>query len=436
MSTGNYDYDNFVRVDCALPPDAFWVNAVHETAHFTLVKQSAYGLLCFFLRQDTRDARSPLANTLRRLEQAFECVNEGYARTKELLLCTAFPAARRRQRERMLDAQAEKPYYARYHMERLDPLLRRFDETSRSPVFPDALFLLAANADVTPLLEADLTDTRRIESLILAQQARLCPDHRLRLLLEAYERLARRLPGERITVEALSAESGLVFMERTPQATQNYFRRLYAALSFRPALKELLARNMERLRAYRAPYFSQDMVADSFALSLRDCVIPAQLTDRFGAAQTQAPAFRPEKNVVAVFLEPEPGAPPARLREQGLRPGPRSAFLRFLDTKAGINYSDVFAQDLDAFRACLRCIPARFACILTIMRSITRRAAFAPIPCFSVWMSRGTPSRRSFRRKGRPSVDFSFRNIRTAFSFSLAMMRAGTRYFPCWPIGS
>ena len=40
MSTGNYDHDNFVRVDCAVGPEEFLVNAVHEVAHFTLVKQS------------------------------------------------------------------------------------------------------------------------------------------------------------------------------------------------------------------------------------------------------------------------------------------------------------------------------------------------------------------------------------------------------------
>ena len=80
MSTGNYDHDNFVRVDCAASSEQFRINAIHETAHFSLIKQSFFGLLCFFLRQDTRDARSPLEPALRTLEQAFECTNECYAR--------------------------------------------------------------------------------------------------------------------------------------------------------------------------------------------------------------------------------------------------------------------------------------------------------------------------------------------------------------------
>lgn len=91
MSTGNYDHDNFVRVDCAASSEQFRINAIHETAHFSLIKQSFFGLLCFFLRQDTRDARSPLEPAQRTLEQAFECTNECYARAKELFLCTHFP---------------------------------------------------------------------------------------------------------------------------------------------------------------------------------------------------------------------------------------------------------------------------------------------------------------------------------------------------------
>lgn len=94
MSTGNYDHDNFVRVDCAASSEQFRINAIHETAHFSLIKQSFFGLLCFFLRQDTRDARSPLEPALRTLEQAFECTNECYARAKELFLCTPISLSR------------------------------------------------------------------------------------------------------------------------------------------------------------------------------------------------------------------------------------------------------------------------------------------------------------------------------------------------------
>jgi len=123
MSTGNYDHDNFVRVDCAASSEQFRINAIHETAHFSLIKQSFFGLLCFFLRQDTRDARSPLEPAQRTLEQAFECTNECYARAKELFLCTPFPSADLRQREAILAAQRAQPYFGRYHMERLTPIL-------------------------------------------------------------------------------------------------------------------------------------------------------------------------------------------------------------------------------------------------------------------------------------------------------------------------
>ena len=148
MSTGNYAYDNFVRIDCGLPAPAFTASAVHEVAHFTLAKRSSYGLLCFFLGQDILDSRSALGQTLLRLEQACECVNECYARTMELLVCQNLAAAPQQEREDILRSQRTQPYYSRYHMERLEPLLLHCTRTSQAPAFPHFLFLMAANADV------------------------------------------------------------------------------------------------------------------------------------------------------------------------------------------------------------------------------------------------------------------------------------------------
>lgn len=123
MSTGKYTYDNFVRVDCSLPATEFAINAIHEVAHFTLTKNTSYGLLCFFLGQDILDARSRMGQTMNRLERAFECVNECYARTMELFLSKEFFAASLQRRKELLDLQRQQPYYFRYHMEQIEPLL-------------------------------------------------------------------------------------------------------------------------------------------------------------------------------------------------------------------------------------------------------------------------------------------------------------------------
>lgn len=357
MSTGNYDYDNFVRVDCALPVSEFWLNVVHETAHFTLMKQSAYGLFCFFLRQDTRDAQSPLVQCLRRLEQAFECVHECYARTKELLLCTEFPTASQQERQRILRARHSQPYYSRYHMERLEPLLLQYEKVSHSPVFPDFLFLLAAQVDMTPFLETDLTNDSNVQALILANREQLCPDYRLQLLLQSYLCLARRLPPEKITVERLAKESGLVFMPDSAEAMQRFFLKMKQVFSFRPGLEELLKKNMERLRVEGYPFWTAESVTQSFSLSLSDCVIPATLHDRFRFLQIEQPVFRRERNVLAIFMEPEMLQPPACLLKNSLSIGARSAFLRFTNTKTGTHFSDAFAEDLAEFRALLDLYP-------------------------------------------------------------------------------
>lgn len=357
MSTGNYDFDNFVRVDCALPPDEFWINAVHETAHFTLTKCSFYGLLCFFLRQDARDARSPFAHSLLRLEQAFECVNECYARTKELLLCTKFSIGSQTERARILEGQRGQPYYARYHMERMEPLLLQYETVSRSPVFPDFLFLMAANADISPLLETDLTDPKRVLSRILAQSKELYPDDRLQQLIETFLRLVQRLPAEKITVRRLAQESGLTIVKQSAKGMFQFFSQLEHALSFRPEMKELLAQNRKRMEREEYPLLTEENLAYSYQQSLTDCVIPALLHDRFRREATKSPVFRPEKTVLTIYMEPERLLPPRLVQKHSLPLGDRSAFLQFKDTKSGISYSGAFAKDVTEFRRLLDLYP-------------------------------------------------------------------------------
>lgn len=348
MSSGNYDHDNFVRVDCAVSPEQFRINAVHETAHFTLVKQSFFGLLCFFLRQDTRDARSPLEPALRTLEQAFECTNECYARTKELLLCTPFPTVESKEREALFAAQRTQPYFCRYHMERLEPILLQYDTAVRCPLFPDCLFLMAAEVDITPLLDCGFSDLRRLQSLILSQPGDLYPDHRLTLLLQAFSSLLRRCPPEHITERLLAREAGIHCASLSLRTETRFLRRLAAAFPDRLTLQSLLAANLRRLCDTPYLYLSPtaENLAVTFRLSLSDCVIPASLEPRFPIQPNSAPVFRPERNVLCILLQPEALLPPERLSRQVICPGPRSALLQFTDTHAGLTFSSAYIADL------------------------------------------------------------------------------------------
>ena len=316
MSTGNYDHDNFVRVDCAASSEQFRINAIHETAHFSLIKQSFFGLLCFFLRQDTRDARSPLEPALRTLEQAFECTNECYARAKELFLCTPFPSADLRQREAILAAQRAQPYFGRYHMERLTPIL------------------------------------------------------------------LQRYPPERITERLLAREAGISCDPLSTRPAARFFRRLAAAVPARPTLQSLLAANLQRLRDNPYPAPTAESLKTAFRLSLSDCVVPAALEPRFSYRQTSAPVFRPERNILCIFLEPEVLLPPDQLMNQSICPGPRSALLRFTDTRAGLIFCDAYIADLMEARLLLDLYPGGVYLYLDDYAQYHRLGPFRSSPVF------------------------------------------------------
>ncbi|MDE7003182.1 MAG: hypothetical protein K2P08_02005, partial [Oscillospiraceae bacterium] len=111
MTTGNYVYDNFVRIDCGLSPQELWTSIVHETAHFTLAKQSSYGLFCFFLQQDMKAGNEECEPVLRLLDQAVERTSECYARTMELLLDASFTALSPGERARVVEERRAQPYW-------------------------------------------------------------------------------------------------------------------------------------------------------------------------------------------------------------------------------------------------------------------------------------------------------------------------------------
>lgn len=419
MSTGNYDYDNFVRVDCALSPMDFKINAIHEVAHFTLIKQTTYGLLCFFLRQDTRGTRSPLEATLRTLEQGFECVNECYARTKELLLCTQYGSVSPHMQAAILARQKRQSYYFRYHMERLEPLLLQYQALSQSPVFPDSLFLLAAAVDLSPLLRLNLTDARAIQSAILQHPEQLYPDHRLTRLVQAYLQLLQQLPPECITEAKLIQTSGISVVPLSSDTMLSLCTDFQRVFSFRPTLKALLTKNIHRLLQEGYPPLTPEQLAQSFRLSLLDGVIPAALHDRFRRQATTLPAFRIEKNVLTLFLDTEPILSPVPPEKNALQPGLISAFLRFTDTRSGVQYEDVFAPDLARFRPLLDLYPGTIYLYLDDYRQYHANGGFCASPVFfrsdvpwdvldSELCAQGTAIQRFFLQRYSDSVFFFF----------------------------
>ncbi len=211
MKEGNYSFEDLVRIDCNLPPKDFFISAVHEVAHFTLTKQTTFGLLCFFLSQDTDLGGTRLSQTLHLLERASEGVQETYARTIEFLLGYDFPSLSPEQRREILKDQEKQPYYLRFRMDLLEPLLLHCEAEMHSPVFPHDLFFMAANIDIIPLLQAGLTDSRRILMILQQNPKRFHPDYRFRLVIQTYLNLRKQLPASLIHPQLLAAECGLEY---------------------------------------------------------------------------------------------------------------------------------------------------------------------------------------------------------------------------------
>ena len=252
----------------------------------------------------------------RTLEQAFECTNECYARAKELFLCTPFPSADLRQREAILAAQRAQPYFGRYHMERLTPIL------------------------------------------------------------------LQRYPPERITERLLAREAGISCAPLSTRPAARFFRRLAAAVPARPTLQSLLAANLQRLRDNPYPAPTAESLKTAFRLSLSDCVVPAALEPRFSYRQTSAPVFRPERNILCIFLEPEVLLPPDQLMNQSICPGPRSALLRFTDTRAGLIFCDAYIADLMEARLLLDLYPGGVYLYLDDYAQYHRLGPFRSSPVF------------------------------------------------------
>ncbi len=143
-----------------------------------------------------------------------------------------------------------------------------------------------------------------------------------------------------------------------------------------------MAVNLQRLQDNPYPPVTAENLAAAFRLSLSDCVIPAALEPRFSRAATEPPVFRPERNVLGIFLQPETLLPPDQLARQALCPGPRAAPLRFADTRAGCLFDDAYVADLAEARPLLHFYPGVVYLYLDDYSQYCRLGPFRAAPVF------------------------------------------------------
>ena len=346
MSAGNYAHDNFVRVDCSLPLADIHRNAIHEVAHFTLAKNSSYGLLCFILSKDSNNPKCALAQTLRILEQGIERTHECYARLKEYLLGTSFLSMDSTGRKQFIEKERKNPNYYRYHVDVFDELLLEYEDSLVSPIFPDLLFILASSIDLSPLFSCDFTNWKAIGACILEKQNQLCPDYRLKVLLQTYKRLLKYIPATNITPEVLILESNLPFYILDNRKTQRLLTQMQYALASSSIIADLLSLNLENLKSNAEMIVTQESINTSFALSLANCVIPATLEDRFTLTQSKSPLFRPEKSVLHLFLNTPESVPLDFFLDGSVVPSENSALLFFYNPTRGLKYTAAFSEHI------------------------------------------------------------------------------------------
>lgn len=97
--------------------------------------------------------------------------------------------------------------------------------------------------------------------------------------------------------------------------------RLAAAFPDRPMLQFLMLANLQRLSDTPCPRSTAENLAGTFRLSLPDCIIPFTLESRFSLQQSAPPVFRPGRNVLGRFLQPEVPLSPELLDRQAICPG-------------------------------------------------------------------------------------------------------------------
>lgn len=103
---------------------------------------------------------------------------------------------------------------------------------------------------------------------------------------------------------------------------------------------------------------------------------------RFPTQPNSAPVFRPERNVLCIFLQAEVLLPPELLPGQAICPGPRSALLQFTDTHAGLTFSSAYIADLTEARLLLDIYPGVVYLYLDDYLQYHRLGPFRSSPVF------------------------------------------------------
>lgn len=122
---------------------------------------------------------------------------------------------------------------------------------------------------------------------------------------------------------------------------------------FRTEVREILKENVRWITAYGYSEPTAETIADAFSFSLADCFVPSALNSRFAIVQSKALIFQQGKNILTIYLDLQTLTSPALLQKQKLPLQSTSAYLRFTDTQNGVNFSDVFVEDLRSLRKVL-----------------------------------------------------------------------------------
>lgn len=286
---GQYDLSH-VFIDCNFSYSDFTVFA-HELAHYSLTKNTLFGILHFLIKQIEEPVFDENLNkVIGIMTDASERTQEVYAMYYELLHVSS-------QYSRFFNSYylnfKQHPYYTIYQFSDLEWTIGNCGLNSNAQLI-DRICTIAMNVDITKCMAKDtILSQENLFSAISKNKSSYMPDYRLKKMISLIQNIGATSVNKMTDCEIATA-SGIKYCDFSTKTVLSMLKNLQTKLDEMEITSSLVQRNIDNIVDNQIQLGYYQTKDGNFTDSLKQSILPECLNHRF--RQIKLEAFPPNEN--------------------------------------------------------------------------------------------------------------------------------------------
>lgn len=326
MIQGTYNFEDNIKIDCNNAYAHFNVYA-HELAHWTLNKNTFFGILIFLVKNICEERRmQKLLGVVKVLCDSAERTNECFAICNELLF---IESQRPFLYNDYYDELRKGVYYSKYQFEEIEFLVQSSSDIIEKNNLISRVFTLAMNIDISKHINEEYwSSNERLMEFFLSKDGMYYPDMRLKKILRALKELARDEDYYSITDQQIIEYSKIDVDEWTTDNITAFLERLKVQFENNNISTSLLEKNIDNIQENKIELGYNLPKDEEFERNIHLGILPDCLTQNYQYETFEYfDEIKSDISVITVYDEEQ------------------MALLELTDTRNGKIYSSIIIKD-------------------------------------------------------------------------------------------